>query len=190
MLNGNILVMTNVLPFLALAVILAIAGVAISELLRQFKRRQREWHELVAQLQPVDFAGVTSVAHDYLTPQRGQIEMEPAKIWTSLGGYEGLRRMRENADVMLELAAHAQQWNFEEAAIVTERMRLDAITLRRAVRRVEFGMIPIGLLKHFRFTLPLHAQEASSAYYLMRLRLLSLYQTSHEGRYPALAACL
>jgi len=38
--------------------------------------------------------------------------------------------------------------------------------------------------------LPLNAQEASSSYYLMRQRLLALYETSHICRYPALAAAL
>ena len=90
---------------------------------------------------------------------------------------------------MLDLAAYAQQWNFEEAMIVTERMRHDAALLRRAVRRVELGLVH-GLLRHLRITVPFHAQEASSAYYLMRQRLLSLYETSHECRYPALAASL
>ena len=90
----------------------------------------------------------------------------------------------------LALAAWAQQWNFEEAVIVTERMRHDAALLRRAVRRVELGMIPSQLLQRFRFTLPLHAQEAYSAYYSMRQRLLSLYETSHVSRYPVLAASL
>ena len=47
-----------------------------------------------------------------------------------LGGREGLRRMRENAKLMLILAAHAQQWNFDEGVIVTERMRRDAVRLR------------------------------------------------------------
>jgi hypothetical protein len=98
--------------------------------------------------------------------------------------------MRENAEIMLSLAAYAQQWNFEEGTIVTERMRRDAALLRRSVRRVELGMIPSMLFRRFRFTLPLEAQEASSAYYLMRQRLLSLYETSHECRYPMLAAVL
>jgi hypothetical protein len=98
--------------------------------------------------------------------------------------------MSQNAEIMLTLAAYAQQWNFEEAVIVTERMRQDAALLRRAVRSVGLGMIPIRLLRRFQFTVPLHAQEASSAYYLMRQRLLSLYETSHECRYPMLAAIL
>jgi len=116
--------------------------------------------------------------------------MEPKQIWESLGGYEGLKRMRQNAEIMLALAAYAQQWNFEEAVIVTERMRMDAASLRRAVRHVELGMLPAQLLPRFTIMLPLHAQEASSAYYLMRQRLLALYETSHICRYPALAAAL
>jgi len=172
------------------AVLCGFAGVVIADWLSSRKRARRDWHELVAGLQPVDFEGVSAVALDYLTPHRGQIDMEPGKIWEFLGGYEGLRKMRENAEIMLALAAYAQQWNFEEAVIVTERMRHDAALLRRAVRRVELGMIPGSLLRRFSFSLPLYAQEASSAYYLMRQRLLSLYETSHECRYPALAASL
>ena len=149
-----------------------------------------DWHDLVAGLYRLDIVELSAVATDYLTPHRGQINLEPNEIWESLGGYEGLKRMRENAEIMLALAAYAQRWNFEEAVIVTERMRLDAASLRRAVRRVELGMIPVSLLRHFRLTLPLHAQEASSAYYLMRQRLLALYETSHVSRYPALAAAL
>jgi hypothetical protein len=37
---------------------------------------------------------------------------------------------------------------------------------------------------------PFHVQEAASAYYLMRRRLLALYETSHVGRYSRLAAAL
>jgi hypothetical protein len=151
---------------------------------------QLDWKELVAGLYRLDMVELSAVAMDYLTPRRGQIDLEPNEIWEFLGGYDGLKRMRENAEIMLALAAYAQRWNFAEAVIVTERMRLDAAALRRAIRRVELGIIPAKLLKHFRLTLPLHAQEASSAYYLMRLRLLSLYETSHAGRYSALAAAL
>ncbi len=154
------------------------------------KRSRREWHELVAALQPVDSAGISAVALDYLTPRRGQIEIETGKMWDLVGGYEGLKKMRENAEIILDLAAYAQRWNFEEAAIVTERVRRDAVLLRRAVSRVELGLIPARLLRRFRFTLPLHVQEAASAYYLMRERLLALYETSHAGLYPALAAAL
>lgn len=183
--------MTLALSYLVFGGLLcAFAMTVIADRHSSRKRSRRDWHELVAGLKAVDFAGVTTVAVDYLTPRRGQIDLEPDKIWECLGGIEGLKKMRENAQIMLDLAAYAQQWNFEEAVIVTERMRHDAALLRRAVRRVELGLVHGRLLRHLRITVPFHAQEASSAYYLMRQRLLSLYETSHECRYPALAASL
>jgi hypothetical protein len=172
------------------ALLCGLAGAAIADRRISHKLAQLDWQELVAGLYRLDMVELSAVAMDYLTPRSGQLDLEPNEIWGFLGGYDGLKRMRENAEIMLALAAYAQRWNFAEAVIVTERMRLDAASLRRAVRRVELGMIPAQLLKHFRLTLPLHAQEASSAYYLMRLRLLSLYETSHAGRYSALAAAL
>jgi hypothetical protein len=153
-------------------------------------RARKDWRTLVAGLRPVDFAGVSAVATDYLIPRGVQNELSPDEIWEFLGGYEGLKRMRENAEIMLDLAAYAQRWNYAEAVVVTERMRHDAAVLRYSVRRVQLGLIPSRIFRRFRFTLPLHAQEASSSYYLMRQRLLSLYETSHAGRYPTLANAL
>jgi hypothetical protein len=183
--------MTIALSYLVFgALICGFAGAVIADRRASRKIAQLDWKELVAGLYRLDMVELSAVAMDYLTPRRGQIDLEPNEIWEFLGGYEGLKRMRENAEIMLALAAYAQRWNFAEAVIVTERMRLDAATLRRAVRRVELGMIPARLLRRFRLTLPLHAQEASSAYYLMRQRLLALYETSHVGRYSALASAL
>src|SRR5208337_66489 len=183
--------MTNALPYLVFGALLCgLSFVALSDRRSSRKTAKLSWHDLVASVQRLDMAEVSAVAIDYLTPHRGQIDMDPKHIRESLGGYEGLKRMRENAEIMLALAAYAQQWNFEEAVIVTERMRMDAISLRRAVRNVELGLLPAQLFPRFCFMLPLHAQEASSAYYLMRQRLLALYETSHVCRYPALAAAL
>lgn len=188
---GNILAMTFVLPYLVFGILLCgFAVVVVVDRNSSRKSAQLDWKDLVARLYRLNMDELATVAVDYLTPRRGQIDLEPSEIWKFLGGYEGLKRMRKNADVMLALAAYAQRWNFEEAVIVTERMRLDAASLRRAVRRVEWGLFPATFLRYFRLTLPLHAQEASSVYYLMRQRLLALYETSHVGRYPALAAVL
>ena len=189
--KGNILPMTFELSYLIFgAVLCAFAVAVIADRRASRKMALLDWNDLVSGLYRLDMVELSAVAMDYLAPRRGQIDLEPKEIWEFLGGYEGLKRMRENAEIMLALAAYAQRWNFEEAVIVTERMRLDAASLRRAIRRVELGMIPASLLRHFRLTLPLHAQEASSAYYLMRQRLLALYETSHVSRYPALAAAL
>ena len=189
--RGNILEMTFALPqFVFAALLCGLAVWVIADRRSARKMAQMDWKTLVDRLYHLNVDELSAVAVDYLTPHRGQVDLEPNQIWESLGGYDGLRRMRENAEIMLALAAHAQQWNFTEAVIVTERMRMDAANLRRAVRRVELGLIPFMLARHFQVTLPLHAQEASSAYYLMRQRLLSLYETSHAGRYSLLADSL
>ena len=144
------------------------------------------WEDLVARLEPVGSEAVTTVALEYLQPAKGQLGMEPGELWTQMGGSEGLARMRANAEILIALAAFAQRWNFHEGVIVAERMRHDGVALRRAVRGVSLG-VKWGVGKA-RGAFYLH--EAASAYYLMRQRLLALYETSHAGRYPALAAAL
>ncbi|MFZ1087111.1 MAG: hypothetical protein WAN35_19275 [Terracidiphilus sp.] len=188
--KGNLYEMTFLQPYFVLLASCSLIGALFILMAQLMKQRRRGWHDIVAELQRLNTEELSAVAIDFLTPHQGQIDLEPGAIWESLGGYRGLRKMRENAEVMLALAACAQQWNFTEAVIVTERMRMDAAQLRRAVRRVEVGLIPSRMLQRFQLTLPLHAQEASSAYYLMRQRLLCLYQTSHAGLYPKLAEAL
>jgi hypothetical protein len=188
--KGNISMMTFLQPYLVIAGSGALLCALTVLLMQLLKQRRRGWHDIVAELQPLNTGELSAVAIDYLVPHSGQIDMEPEAIWKSIDGYRGLKKMRENAEVMLALAACAQQWNFVEAVIVTERMRMDAVQLRRAVRRVELGMISLRLFRRYQLTLPLHAQEASSAYHLMRQRLLCLYQTSHAGLYPRLAEAL
>lgn len=182
--------MTYLQPYLAIVASGGLLGLLFILLTQLLKQRRRSWQDIVGDLQQLNTEKLSTVAIDYLVPNSGQIDLEPEAIWESLGGYRGLQKMRENADVMLALAACAQQWNFTEAVIVTERMRMDAAQLRRAVRGVELGLFSFYLLRRYRLTLPLRAQEACSAYYLMRQRLLFLYQTSHAGLYPRLAEAL
>lgn len=183
--------MTNDLQSVLFGVLVCVflgAGVYAALLLRG--KKERDWKQIVADLEPLHFEAISLIAQDYLNPRQGQIELETTEIWQLAGGAEGLRIMRKNAEIMLELAAYAQRWNFEEGFVVSERMRRDAVALRRAVRRVELGILPVQLLKRLRYTVPFHVQEAASSYYLMRQRLLALYQTSHAGLYPALVETL
>lgn len=144
------------------------------------------WEELLARLEPVGNEGVTAVALEYLQPAKNQLGMEPSELWTQIGGEEGLARMRRNAQVLLALAAYAQRWNFHEGVIVAERMRHDGVALRRAASRITLGMSwGVGKARG-----AFYVHEAASAYYLMRERLLALYESSHAGRYPALASAL
>ncbi len=151
-----------------------------------WRRSRLDWDTLIARLQPVPAAGITRIALEYLQPAHSQTATEPEEIWRTIGGAEGLARMRNNAEVLLALASFAQHWNHPESIIVAERMRRDGLALRRAAWRItltaQFG---IGRLSG-----PFYLHEAASAYYLMRQRLLVLYQTSHTSRYPQLAAAV
>ncbi|RRA49935.1 hypothetical protein D1Y84_04075 [Acidipila sp. EB88] len=150
----------------------------------------RNWEDILSAMEPMDVDGLHCVATDYLDPQKGQISMEPEVIWHLLGGELGLRRMRNNADLLLSLAAHAAQWNTEEGAIVAERMRRDALRLRSALRQIRLGMFSQIFTGRHWVSVPFQLQEAASAYYLMRQRLLALYETSHVGLLPQLAQAI
>ena len=94
--------------------------------------RDKDWDELVQMLSPVHFRGLELVALDHIDPKGDQLKIEPGDMWTLLGGQDGLRCMKQNADVMIALAAYASRWNMVEASIVAERMRQDSIMLKRA----------------------------------------------------------
>jgi hypothetical protein len=180
-----------VLVYLLLgAVVGCLLAAVVKSQLSAIRVDRRSWQDLVSQLKRIEFQRITSVARDYLDPKEGQISLEPTDMWLMLGGREGLRRMRENAKLMVLLAAHAQQWNFDEGVIVTERMRRDAVRLRSSVRRIEMALTFHLILRRSATLIPFHLHEAASAYYLMRQRLLALYQTSHSGLYPRLAEVL
>ena len=179
------------LPYLLLAgVVTTYIVMGLRSQRASIRLNTRTWAQLVASLQPVNTEGLRIVARDYLEPRRGQIELEPSSMWTLLDGEAGLKRMRANADRLIALAAFARQWNLEESVIVAERMRRDAIRLRRATTRIRFGMMTQVLLGRHRVSVPFQLQEAASAYYLMRQRLLALYESSHAGLYPALVQSL
>jgi hypothetical protein len=144
------------------------------------------WDELVAQLHPIESEGIITVALNHLAPSKDQLTLQPETMWTLLGGLEGLQRMRENGRILIALASYVERWNFDEGVIIAERMRRDGLQLRRSVTRI---MIETFLgMKQVR--IPFYLHEAASAYYLMRQRLLVLYETNHAGLYPRLAETL
>ena len=184
---------TAALPYIALGLTIALLfAAAVRSRVSAIALNHQNWQSLVSRLQQLNFQAVAIVARDYLEPHKGQLSLEADEIWSLVGGYEGLRRMRENAQIMLGLAAYAQQWNFEEGVIVAERMRRDALRLRWAVDRMEIrrGLRRLLAGRRFRALAPFDFHEAAACYYLMRQRLLALYETSHAGLYPVLAAAL
>ncbi len=144
------------------------------------------WEQLIGQLEALPMLGITKVALDYLQPTKGQIAIQTDEMWQLVGGAEGLKRMQTNAEILLQLAAFAEQWNRQECIIVGERMRRESQTLRKAVGKIQRGLI----WGYGRATGPFCVQEATSTYYLMRRRLLALYETSHVGRHARLSIAL
>lgn len=169
------------------AIVISFVGFA---LLRTRKKASElsclSWEDLLARVEPVSSHGISLVALDYLRPTEGQLQIATAELWTLIGEDEGLRRMYANAQILIALAGYAQRWNPDESIIVAERMRRDGITLRRAALRMSVG----ALSGRGNVLGPFNVQEAATAYYLMRERLLALYRTSHVAKYPQLVAAL
>ena len=172
--------------FLLLCFLGFLAGGLIYTQIGAYRLRSIAWEDLVSRMQPLHARGLEIVALDNLQPKANQLQLEPEHLWGLVGGVEGLRRMRANADLLIALAAYVQRWNFEEGVIVTERMRHDAMQLKRAIFRARFDM----MVHRSQLRAPFFVHQAASSYYLMTRRLLALYETSHAGLLPRLAEAL
>lgn len=166
--------------------LILLAGGLVYTQVSAHRLRSVTWEDLVARMQPMHARGLEIVALDNLQPKANQLQLEPEHLWGLIGGPEGLRRMRRNADLLIALAAYVQRWNFEEGVIVTERMRHDAVQLKRAVFRIRFDM----MIRRSQLRAPFYIHQAASSYYLMTRRLIALYETSHAGLLPRLAEAL
>jgi hypothetical protein len=147
---------------------------------------EMNWEALLSKLKPLDIDAITAVAVEHLNPGSSEAGMKPDDIWNLIGRAEGLSRMRANSDVLIALATYAQRWNYDEGLAVAERMRRDGMALRRAVVGIGLGMT----CGYGKARVPSYVHEATSAYHLMRLRLLALYRVSHSARYSYLANAL
>lgn len=172
--------------FLLLLFLVLLAGGLIYTQISAGRLRSATWEDLLSRMQPMHARGLEIVALDNLQPKANQLQLEPEHLWGLIGGTEGLRRMQKNADLLIALAAYVQRWNFEEGVIVTERMRHDAVQLKRAIFRIRFEM----LIHRSQLRAPFYIHQAASSYYLMTRRLLALYETSHAGLLPRLAEAL
>lgn len=155
---------------------------------RRLARRlvQCNWKDLCEKIEEIPHLVLAQVGQEYLNPRPHQITTEPWDIWIGLGGFEGIRRMRRNAQVLIALAAYAERWNFTESVIVKERMRRDALHLRMATLQIAARLfLGIG-----RIRMAFYVHESVASYHLMTKRLLALYQTSHSALYPQLASTL
>jgi hypothetical protein len=175
------------LALVILSIVTVVLGVGLARSYFSANRLARcTWDELLAKLRPVESDGVMMVALDHLAPNKHQLDLQPEAMWKLLGGMEGLEHMRENGRVLIALASYVERWNFDEGVIIAERMRRDGLQLRRSVTWIMLETF-LGM-KQIR--IPFYLHEAASSYYLMRQRLLALYETNHAGLYPRLAAIL
>ncbi len=183
--------MHSIAPLLALLLLAGgLAGAAWYASRASIRLDERPFQALLDALEPLNLKAITQVASVYLEPSRDRAApevMEPEAIWHLLGGEAGLKAMRTNADLLLAIAAHSTQWNEEGAPIVAERMRRDAVRLRSAIRQIRIGMLSQMVTGQHWVSVPFQLQEAAGAYYLMRQRLLALYETSHVGLLPRIA---
>lgn len=154
------------------------------------KLTDESWKSLVGKLQKIDNDGVTAVAHDFLNPCEGMFVLQPEQIWNAVGGYTGLAKMRDNAQIMIALAAFVREFDFNSSVIVGERMRRDAVLLRRCVRRLELAQARHAIFGKVHARAVFDIQQAAASYYLMRERLFALYKISLDGMYPALSQAL
>src|ERR1700740_2040569 len=171
---------------LLVSFLVLLAGGLVYTQISASRLRSTSWEDLVSRMEPMHARGLEIVALDNLQPKPNQLQLEPEHLWGLIGGTEGLRRMRNNADLLIALAAYVQRWNFEEGVIVTERMRHDAVQLKRAIFRIRFDM----MIRRSQLRAPFYIHQAASAYYLMPRVLIALYETSHAGLLPRLAEAL
>jgi hypothetical protein len=163
-----------------------LASIAFVQLRFAYRRRElskRSWQTILALVEPVDVAGLRRISDNFLDPDRAQLLLEPHQMWAIVGGLEGVARLRSNAAALLDLAVYAEGWNRVESRIIAEMIRRDAVRVRKAVWRIQLAF----LFQREVARTPFHLQEAASAYYLMRCRLLALYENSHAGLLPRLA---
>ncbi len=103
----------------SISTVISILGYAA---LRTPVKRRRlarlDFSDLLAQIVSVPVDGIAMVALDYLQPGKGQTEIGTVERWTMIGGYDGLRAMYANCEIMIALAGYAQRWNPGEGAIV------------------------------------------------------------------------
>ncbi len=177
------MIIASVLFFVAALILLTLSMRLHSS---NYQLRSASWEELVSQIQPIPAADLERLAMDNLRPQPDQLQLEPNEMWNLVGGIDGMIRMRENSKVLIALAAHVQQWNYTQAVVVAERMRRDAVQIRRALLKAELEL----LLSRKWIRMPFYIHDLASSYYLMTQRLIALYQISHVGLLPRLREAL
>ncbi len=138
------------------------------------------------ELKPVRTEGITLAALECSNGSGWQPGVDPDELWTMIGGWDGLKQMQTNTEVLLALASQAKAWNLGGSTLVAEQMQSEAIDMRRTAMRLKLGRICGYYKKHT----AVYVQETACAYYDISERLLALYETSPSRRYGQLTAAV
>lgn len=164
--------------FLTTAVVFlgALIGILLRRHLRVSRSKDATWEEILTRLTWIDRDAIATIALDVIEesgeprPQDDSFSLDPSRIWTLLGGLEGIEVIERNCHVLVELAAYIQQW-YPEALVVAEQLRLNAREIEWHVGRLK-GAAETGNLQS---SFAAYAQRATVTYYLMTKHVLDLY---------------
>jgi hypothetical protein len=179
--------------FTLAVIFLSCAGYVVYAACHRRSVSSQSWSHALEKLQTVDVDGLRVIANSYLQPNRNQPRGNPAEMWMMVGGVAGIRRLKANAKIMLNLAILAEQsnvvaerWNREGEYPVSEMIRRDAIQLNKAIMRIQW----IYVFRLAFLQTPAQLQDTAQLYFLIRNRLLSFYETSHVELLPRLQVAL
>ncbi len=143
------------------------------------------WEGLISQLNPVQLSSLRGIALGRHMSQ-AQVDETFATLYKSIGGGEGVKRMRENANVLISLAAYTEVWSPGVSIEAIRKMRADGFRLRRAATKI--ALIEIFRLPGGRDCAAV--RDLSESYCNMVDHLLGLYMIAHISRHQLLrAAC-
>lgn len=171
----------------SLAFILALSAATWHFLSRARRVTRSSWEDLVRRLQWIDPAKVAEIALDLVeepTHAKGKPDrsgLDTSRIYEMIGGLGGLEILKNNSEVLIDLAAHLQRW-YPEALKVAEELRLDARELEWHIDRLR-GAAKTGNLE---VSFPSYAQHAIAIYYRMGRELLAFCEQTN----PPMSAAL
>lgn len=170
---------------LAVLFLAALLGILLRHYLRARVAAEATWDDLLRRLVWVDSDNIATIALDAIDESGGQhlgdaaYSLEPAAIWSLLGGLEGVEALQHNCQVLVDLACYAQK-RYPEALVVAEQLRLNAREIEWHVERLK-GAAQRGNLQT---AFADYAQRAAVVYYGMTRHVLDLYE---HGGFPGLA---
>lgn len=165
--------------------LVALAAIFFSYYLRARRSSRATWEDLLKRLTSVDRDKIALIALDVIAEsgeprqEEDSFALDPAAIWTLLGGLEGLEVLERNCHVLVELAYYVQK-RYPGALVVAEQLRLNAREIEWHVDRLKKAAQTGNLRSSFAD----YAQRAVVTYYLMTRHVLELYE---QASLPELA---